>query len=124
MKVKQEKIPIDEKLSIGNAIVEAIQNGMPGIEHMIMEEVESVTKSLKEKYPQYEDETQALEDLACDLASDIHYAAEQELPSLSDLNIVEEDVFGEDELPYLLEDEEIEEEEEVGEDDESEYRED
>ena len=124
MKVKQEKIPIDEKLSIGNAIVEAIQNGMPGIEHMIMEEVESVTKSLKEKYPQYEDEIQALEDLACDLASDIHYAAEQELPSLSDLNIVEEDVFEEDELPYLLEDEEIEEEEEVGEDDESEYRED
>ena len=100
MKIKQEKIPIDEKLSIGVAIVEAMQRGMPAIEHMIMEEVERVTKSLIEKHPQYEDEIQALEDLASDKASDISFAAEQEYPSLRDLKIVEEDEE-DDELDFL-----------------------
>lgn len=90
-KIKQEKLPIDEKISIGVKIIEAMQNGFPSIEHMMMEEVEKVTQSLIEKYPQYEDEIIALENLASDKAGIISDAAEQEYPTLEDLNIEEEE---------------------------------
>jgi len=103
--IKQEKIPIDEKISIGVKIVEAIKHAMSGIEYTIMKEVEEATNSLIEKYPQYKDEILALENLASDKARDIESAAEQEYPSLSDLNIVEEDEDEEDfdDLDFLKE---------------------